>query len=171
MGELTRKGESRPATEDDLALYARAQSTQVLQEVPVLQRAGNPHEYLFFALFDGTGQDVNNPEQLPTNIGVLKGQLDKLDDNPNNRIGYKYVEGIGTQTNSFTRGWDGALPYTWATRSKKRIGRLPSKLESGNSKIPRRRSASPRSATAAAQCRQQVWRGWWTSTASPILRA
>lgn len=71
MGELTRKGEFRAVTQQDLEVNDRARAMQALHEVPVLQRAGNPHEHLFFALFDGTGQDVDNPRQSPTNVGAL----------------------------------------------------------------------------------------------------
>ena len=113
MGELTRKGESRSATPEDLSLYERAQAMQQLQQVPVLQQAENRHEYLFFALFDGTGQDVNDPEQNPTNIGLLKKDLDRITDDPANRVGGHYVEGIGTQEHLIPKYRDAWIPYTW----------------------------------------------------------
>jgi len=113
MGELTRKGESRPVTEQDLALYQQAQALQAQQQVPLLQRAHNPHEYLYFALFDGTGQDVHNTKQQTTNIGILKKQLDALEMQPDLRVGGYYVKGIGTQRNAFTRGFDKLLAFSW----------------------------------------------------------
>lgn len=116
MGELFRKGESRSFTRDDLGLYERAQSTQHLHEVPVLQRSGNPREHLFFALLDGTGQDADNPKQLLTNVGALREQLNILRDDPDNRVGYGYVAGIGTQSNPVMRYKDALMPHSWANR-------------------------------------------------------
>src|SRR5262245_58081102 len=113
MGELFAGGTARPAMTEDLALYERMRQLQAQQPVPVLQHRSNPHEYLFIALFDGTGQDVNNPDQLPTNIGTLKKQLDGLKDQPELRVAGKYVAGIGTQQNPITRTLDGAFAYTW----------------------------------------------------------
>lgn len=119
MGELTRHGTSRPATQDDLDLYSRAQTLQALQQVPFLRHAEDRHEYLFFVLFDGTGQDVTDPNQLPTNIGVLKKQLDALKFQANLRIGVQYVEGVGTQHSLLARAVDGAVPYTWDEKIEK----------------------------------------------------
>ena len=113
MGELTRSGEARPVTDEDLALFDRAQGLQAQQRVPVLQHADNPHEYLYFALFDGTGQDVENPKELPTNIGALKKQLYLLREDPDNRVGGKYIEGIGTQDNPFSQVFDKIGAWSW----------------------------------------------------------
>ena len=113
MGELTRKGQSRPVTQEELALYSQAKSLQTEHRVPLLQRATNSHEYLYFPLFDGTGQDVKNPQQLPTNIGALSTQLEPLSRDPRNRIGHYYVQGIGTQDSDLLRVYDGLRPFTW----------------------------------------------------------
>ncbi|MFC6838637.1 XVIPCD domain-containing protein [Xanthomonas theicola] len=116
MGELFRDGASRPVTPGELDMYTKAQALQAQQHVPILQRSAESHSYMFFAVFDGTGQDANDPRQLPTNVGILKAQLDELRKNPDLRIGYKYAEGIGTQHNPLARTWDGAFPYTWDDR-------------------------------------------------------
>lgn len=113
MGELFKEGTSRPTRQDELAMYGQLRELQAQQQVPVLQRSSNPHEYLFFALFDGTGQDVDDPKQLSTNVGVLKKHLDALKDDPKNRIGGHYAEGIGTQRNPIARYLDAAFPFTW----------------------------------------------------------
>ncbi len=136
MGELFEKGQSRPATPDDLALYERAQSMQALQEVPLLQRSDNPHEYLFFALFDGTGQDADNPEQELTNVGHLYKQSEELARNPDNRIGYKYVEGIGTQTSPVTRYADAWVPYTWDDKIEKAYRALANQAKEWKERDP-----------------------------------
>lgn len=113
MGELFNGGVSRPPTQDELELYEQAQALQAQQQIPILQRSGNPHEYLFFAMFDGTGQDADDPKQPPTNVGVLRSQVRELTQNPDTQIGYGYVKGIGTQANPLARAWDGVFPYTW----------------------------------------------------------
>lgn len=113
MGELTRKGESRPVTEQDLVLYTQAQALQARQQVPLMQREDDPHEYLYFALFDGTGQDADDPKQVTTNIGVLKEQVYDLRRDPDHRVGGHYVAGIGTQDNAFVRGVDKLLAFSW----------------------------------------------------------
>jgi hypothetical protein len=113
MGEFFKGGASRPVTQAELGLYEQAQALQARQQVPVLQRTDNPHEHLFVALFDGTGQDVNDPKQLASNVGVLKEQVYQLQMDPALRVSGYYVEGIGTQKNPLTRAWDGAFAYTW----------------------------------------------------------
>ncbi|WP_448100201.1 XVIPCD domain-containing protein [Luteibacter jiangsuensis] len=113
MGQLLSDGTTRPATERDLEAYERMRQQQMKQVVPVLQRRDNSHEYLFIALFDGTGQSAYNRRQALTNVGELKVQAEDLRDDPRNRIGVRYIEGIGTQRNPVTRAIDGAFPYTW----------------------------------------------------------
>lgn len=113
MGEWTKEGEFRPVTAEDLAVQERAQSMQTLHQVPVLQQSDNRHEYMYFALFDGTGQDLNDPEHLPTNVGLLAKQAELLARNPSNRIGSAYVEGIGTQKNFVSEWIDKGTAYTW----------------------------------------------------------
>lgn len=116
MGELFGGGSSRQAGTEDLELYEQLRRQQAHHIVPVLQQRDNPHEYLFVALFDGTGQDVNNPKQLSTNIGQLSEQATALAKDPANRFGFGYVPGIGTQRNPITRLTDQAFAYSWDER-------------------------------------------------------
>lgn len=112
MGELTRNGQSRPVTQEEMKLYAHAQVLQTQHRVPVLQHS-NSHEYLYFSLLDGTGQDVSDLRQLPTNIGHLSRQAELLARDPLSRIGYHYTEGIGTRAWWLPRMYDGLRPFTW----------------------------------------------------------
>ncbi|WP_146095499.1 phospholipase effector Tle1 domain-containing protein, partial [Xanthomonas theicola] len=116
MGELFRDGASRPVTPGELDMYTKAQALQAQQQAPILQRSDNSHDYMFFAMFDGTGQDADDPKQSPTNVGVLKSQLREVAQAPDSRVGYNYAKGIGTQHNPLARTWDGAFPYTWDDR-------------------------------------------------------
>jgi hypothetical protein len=110
MGELTRRGEFRPVTQDDLEYFGQSQDIQRRQRVPVLH---GRNEYVFFALFDGTGQDADDPRQAKTNIGELREQVTLLKDDPHSRVGYYYGEGIGTQKNPVVRGVDMAIAFSW----------------------------------------------------------
>ena len=113
MGEFFRDGDSRPVTSGELAMDLRAKGLLTLQRVPILQDTEGAGQYIFFVLFDGTGQDVANPDQAPTNIGLLKGQLDGLKKQSELRIGGHYVEGIGTQSQLVPRLIDQWRPYSW----------------------------------------------------------
>lgn len=113
MGELTKKGEYRPLNSEDLSIDAQAGVMQGLHRVPVFQRAESAHEHLFVAMFDGTGQDADNPSQKLTNVGVLKDQIDILKENASLRVGGHYVEGIGTQENPLSRLKDMIAADTW----------------------------------------------------------
>jgi len=118
MGQLLSGGTTRPASASDLAAYERMREQQAKQTVPVLQHHSRPHEYLFIALFDGTGQSAYNDRTL-TNVGELKEQAEQLKRQSNGRIGVGYAEGIGTQKNPLTRAIDGAFPYTWDDKIEK----------------------------------------------------
>ncbi|MGE7137077.1 XVIPCD domain-containing protein [Luteibacter sp. NPDC031894] len=118
MGHLLSGGTARPASASDLDAYERMREQQAKQTVPVLQHRDRPHEYLFIALFDGTGQSAYD-DRLLTNIGELKEQAEVLKLRPDRRIGVGYAEGIGTQKNPLTRAIDGAFPYTWDDKIRK----------------------------------------------------
>ncbi|NID17467.1 T6SS phospholipase effector Tle1-like catalytic domain-containing protein [Luteibacter yeojuensis] len=119
MGQLLSGGTTRPASSSDLEAYERMREQQSKQAVPVLHHRDESHEYLFVALFDGTGQSAYNHRQDLTNIGHLKEQAEKLRRQSDRRIGVGYAEGIGTQKNPLTRAIDGAFPYTWDDKIRK----------------------------------------------------
>jgi X-Tfes, XVIPCD/T6SS, Phospholipase effector Tle1-like, catalytic domain len=115
MGRVSSSGDARPVAVEEL------QSVQAMQRelsnfsVPALQHRDNPHEFLYFAFFDGTGQDFHNPRLgPPTNVGRLYDQTERFAQSPGNRIGAYYAKGIGAQANTLERAIDGALALTWA---------------------------------------------------------
>lgn len=128
MGELFREGTSRLARSEELALYEEVQDQQAKQDVPLLQRADNAHQYMYFALFDGTGQDVRHDKHI-TNVGILKRQLDAVTGDPASRIGTNYIEGIGTQYNPALRVLDGALAYTWDEKIERAYSQLATQAQ------------------------------------------
>lgn len=115
MGQVLAGGGSRPITAEELQSVAAMQQAMTQIPVPTLQHRDNPHEYLFFAMSDGSGQDHRKPELgLPTNVAKLYQQAETLENNPSNRIGAHYTAGIGSQDSAFARLKDGALATTWA---------------------------------------------------------
>lgn len=83
--------------------------------VPVLLHANNPHECLFVAALDGTGNDFIHDPEHATNVGLI---YEKIKANTNDRIKVGYVEGPGTQQNPVIRIIDGAGGYTVEERAE-----------------------------------------------------
>lgn len=110
MGELTRTGEHRPVTQEDLGNYRKSQEMQRDQRAPLLKGAD---QYIYFALFDGTGQHADDPAQQKTNIGLLRQQVYALRKQPDLRMDGHYIVGIGTQRNFLTQWADKAWAYSW----------------------------------------------------------
>lgn len=136
MGEIFRDGTDRPVTGEELELYARLGDLQSRQPVPVLQHANDSHQYLMYSLFDGTGQDADNPEQRPSNVGHLKAQLFRLAADSSLRIGAHYEEGIGSQKNFFVRYADGLIAFTWDDRIKDAYRAIASKTQEWKAQDP-----------------------------------
>lgn len=115
MGQVLAGGGSRPITAAELQAIDGMQEAMTQIAVPTLQRRDNPHEYLFFAFLEGSGEDARKPRfGPPTNVGWLYEQAKMLESEPDNRIGAHYTPGIGSQNNLIARGVDGALALTWA---------------------------------------------------------
>ncbi len=88
----------------DRQLIRQAQQELSGFSVPVLVSRKNPHERLYLAAFDGTGNDRNNPDMGPeTNVGLIYGQIELLKASGDRQIGGGYVAGPGTQP-----GWTGS---------------------------------------------------------------
>ena len=108
-----------PANAHDMATFETAQRLLEQMRAPVLHHAGHPHERLFVAAFDGTGNDaIRNPEHA-TNVGAIKDHLQALEHNGNKNIHVGYVEGIGTQRNVIVRTLDGGIGFTYDERIEK----------------------------------------------------
>ena len=58
-GQLLDDVSSYPITAQDRAMYDDAQQALSQLSVPTLYHKNNPHERLFIANFDGTGNDAN----------------------------------------------------------------------------------------------------------------
>ena len=97
----------------DMATYSVAQQSMAKMPVPVFQHAGNPHERIFIAAFDGTWNDAINDKDHLTNVGLIKQQIE-ASSNPN--VSGNYVKGVGTQDNFIERTLDGVFGYTYDKR-------------------------------------------------------
>ncbi len=96
MGSLKDDRNPYPATQEQLDRYEYARNTLASAEAPMLYDKNDPRDRVFFALFDGTGNDADNNPKI-TNVGRIRNQLDALPDNDDGRIGHAYLPGPGTQ--------------------------------------------------------------------------
>ncbi len=106
-----------PADDTRLAMYQRAREQLANFDEPVLIHAGNPHEYLFVATLDGTGNDANKDPEHATNVASIRQDIAAhMSEHPHIRVGY--VAGAGTQENALKRALDGADGYTCEERAE-----------------------------------------------------
>ncbi len=104
------------ANADRLNSYVDAAKTLSRFHVPVLVHANNPHEHLFLAAFDGTGNDVFKDPQHATNVAKIRAQVGALAEQGNRQIAVGYVPGPGTQDHFFARTLDGINGNTYDER-------------------------------------------------------
>jgi len=99
--------------------YITAMRLVEQMNVPKLYDASNVNSRVFFALADGTENDVANSQLgAPTNIGLLYDQLRQtLQDNPNSNIGLAYKEGPGTQ-GGLEGGLDSGFGFSYDERAE-----------------------------------------------------
>lgn len=118
-------GGSYESADSHLAIYADGRWQLLSFQEPVLLHADNPHERLFVASFDGTGNDKIHDPGHETNVGHISDQIDALKLAGSSRIGGDYVEGPGTQQHApFTRLFDGMLGYTVDERAEEMYKRF-----------------------------------------------
>jgi len=106
-----------PANDTRLAMYRKARERLTYFDEPILIHAENPHEYLFIAALDGTGNDVTKDPEHATNVARIRQTIAAhTAEHPNIRV--DYVAGAGTQDNVFKRAIDGADGYTCEERAE-----------------------------------------------------
>lgn len=103
------------ATEEQLAGYAAAQARVREFDTPRLYDAADPRSRVFFAMFDGTGNDANADPGHITNVGLLASQMERLAA-ADPHIGAVYKEGPGTQG-----GLTGLLDAVTGTTYRERV--------------------------------------------------
>lgn len=102
-----------------LSFYADDRRQLVSFQEPVLLHANNPHERLYIAAFDGTGNDKFHDPGHETNVGLISDQIEAVKLAGNSKVGGDYVEGPGTQQHApFSRLMDGMRGYTVDERAE-----------------------------------------------------
>ncbi|HEY9130129.1 MAG TPA: DUF2235 domain-containing protein, partial [Dyella sp.] len=103
-----------PATPTQLAEFNQASETLSRFRVPILVHANQPHERLFVALFDGTGNNKFTDPAHATNVAALDDQIKALNRDGNKQIYAKYLEGPGTQSDRLVAAWDSITGSSYA---------------------------------------------------------
>ncbi|WDS37781.1 DUF2235 domain-containing protein [Pseudoxanthomonas sp.] len=97
-------------------------------QVPRLVGVGNPHEKIFYAFFDGTGNNADKDPLHATNVDWLRKQIESLQAT-DKQISSHYVAGVGTQDQKLTQALDGALGHTYEARMEEMYWNLADKAE------------------------------------------
>jgi len=115
-----------PANEHDLQTYTDASRQLADLSAPVLLNSSNPHERIFIAAFDGTGNDMSKDETSGhmTNVALIRRQVLDAFPNTGDPIRVGYVEGPGTQDGFIARTLDGAAGYTYEPRLERMYEQL-----------------------------------------------
>jgi hypothetical protein len=107
-----------PADAARLEMYDAAHEELARFDEPVLIRAGDPHQYLFVAGMDGTGNDAAADPEHKTNVAKIVQQISQRADQPSSHIAAGYMAGPGTQRGWLDRALDGADGYTAEQRAE-----------------------------------------------------
>src|SRR5690606_38148271 len=117
MGQLDNRPDgvdTYPADRHDLESYPQAERSLSKLQTPVLLHSDNPHERLYVAALDGTGNSMF--DDAPDNWSVVAKIAKQLDTSKPKNIGVGYVEGTFTQDNPILRYIDGISGYTFERR-------------------------------------------------------
>jgi hypothetical protein len=109
--------ETYPGDSHDLDSYPQAEKTLSRQRTPILLHANDPHERLYFAALDGTGNTMfdDAPEHWSVVANIYQ-EVDNLRKQGVDNIRGGYVEGTFTQDNPIARYIDGVAGYTFERR-------------------------------------------------------
>lgn len=98
---------------EDMALYDAAREQMLGLRIPLFLQPDGVNERMFVAAFDGTGNDVAQQPDAPTNIALIARQIEVRDDP---RIVVSYLAGPGTQSNTAERMRDRIYGSTYGVR-------------------------------------------------------
>lgn len=115
-----------PADEKHLKTYTDASEALSRFKAPRLLESDKPHQRLFVAAFDGTGNDVNQDPLHATNVAKIEQQLRDLG---SGQISVEYLNGPGTQRQFFPRSLDGGLGYTYEDRIEEMYSRFAKQVQ------------------------------------------
>lgn len=115
---------SYPAGAADLALFDQGAELIDRQPSPTLLARSRPEARMFFANFDGSGQDMHRAGAIATNIGALHADLVQLRRRGDAQIATEYLAGPGTQANPLVSGADNLFGFTADERVEQMYKRL-----------------------------------------------
>ncbi|WP_158549182.1 T6SS phospholipase effector Tle1-like catalytic domain-containing protein [Lysobacter silvisoli] len=114
-----------PADAHDLASYEQASQALSQLSTPVLVRSSNPHERLFVAAFDGTGNSMlKDAPANHTNVADIVRQTAAANSRGLTNVRVEYMEGPGTQDGALKRGWDAATGNSYEDRVEEMYARF-----------------------------------------------
>lgn len=111
-------GSFYPADAQKLQTYKDAGTALSEFKAPVLIHANNPHERLFVACMDGTGNDEVADPLHKTNVAKINDQVTALRLGGSNQIHNGYVAGPGTQSGAIASTLDGMSGATYNKRTE-----------------------------------------------------
>src|SRR3546814_244224 len=120
MGQLDNRPDGvdvYPGDQHDFDSYPQGNQALSRMQSPVYVHADNPHERLYIAALDGTGNSMS--KDAPENWSVVAKiyeQVRALEDGGVDNIRSGYVEGTFTQDNPIARYIDGISGYTFERR-------------------------------------------------------
>ena len=115
MGTLSKKGvDTTPADQHDLESYLEAEKARAQMQAPLLLDSSNPHQRLYIAMMDGTGNSLL--KDAPENRSIVAKMHEQLRQTNLKNIASGYVEGTFTQDNPLERIPDGIAGYTFDRR-------------------------------------------------------
>ena len=127
MGGGQLKNDSDGYPSDGVFYAADAQKLQTFNDAnrelshlqaPALLHDANPHERLYVACFDGTGNDKYQDPGHATNVAKISDQLKALGNSKDSCIQPGYVPGPGTQNGAIARTLDGITGHTYDQRTE-----------------------------------------------------
>lgn len=110
-------GDAYPADAQDLESYRQAEVLLDQLRTPVLLHANNPHERLYIAALDGTGNSLY--DDRPENWSAVAKIFQQIETTQPPRVAAGYVEGTFTQNGILRtpeRLWDGRFAHTFDDR-------------------------------------------------------
>ncbi len=113
-----------PATPEQLHSFRDASEALSRRDSPILAHANNPHERIFMAAFDGTGNDADKDPEHATNVAKIRDQVKLRYEAGDKQAFVEYIAGPGTQDNRLARIWDGARGHTYEPRIERMYARL-----------------------------------------------
>ena len=126
--------------------YDAAENDVGHMRIPVLLHSDRPHERLYVAAMDGTGNSLFDDKQESWSaVAKIHLQVRALEDEGIRSIATGYVEGTYTQNGLLKlpeKLADGRFGHTFDERVETAYLQLCEQAKSGSKKTPRRRSAS-----------------------------